>query len=120
MIDGLRGQLDELLGIPLDVVESPTIYEDSVDTAPCKLRPVLKLGENVGECDVGLVQDDSRRPGDLGCLHTRLTDVNVGLAPLQPGPWDRRRCLQRGSAFVQQGFVVEGHPENSLVFDAIP
>ena len=91
-----------------------------MDAAPCELRPVLQLGEQVGQVDVGLIENDSRRPGGLGGLHARLTDGNVGLAPLQPGLGDCRRVPQRGGAFFEQSLVVEGHAVGGLVLDAVP
>ncbi|MCY4286890.1 MAG: hypothetical protein OXC65_16310 [Thiotrichales bacterium] len=87
-IDDLCGERDELLRIALEVIETFTVDKDLVDAAPGELRPVLKLGEQVGQLDVGLLENDGCRPGNLGSLHSRLTDGDVGLAPLQPGPGD--------------------------------
>ena len=65
-IDGLTGKLDELLRIALEVIKTPTRAEDSLDAAPRELCSVLKLREDVGQLDVGLVQYDGCRADRLG------------------------------------------------------
>ena len=51
-VDDLGGQLDEPLRIAKEVIETPAGTQNSLDAAPRQLRPVLKLGDQVGKLDV--------------------------------------------------------------------
>ena len=119
-IDNLRGQLDELLRIALEVIKTLAVDQNPVDTAPGELCPVLQLGEQIRQFDIGLFQSDSRRSGNLGRLNASLADGNVSLAPLQTSPGNAWRLPQLNDRAFQQGFIIEGYTICSLVLDAVP
>ena len=71
----------KLLRNALEVVETATADKDSMDTTPGEFRPILKLGEQIGQLDVGFFEDDWRRSGNPGCLYARSIDGYVRFAP---------------------------------------
>ena len=79
---------------------------------------VLKLGENIGELHIGLVQHHRCRSRAFGRLDSSLADGDAGLAPLEPRPGNRRRVANRPDALCQQGLVVELDAVGCLVLDA--
>ena len=119
-VDGLGGQLDELLRVALEVVQPPAAAQDGGDAPAGELGAILEVGEQVRQLDVRLVQDDSCRARFLRGLHPCLADGDVGLAPLQPGLGDGRGLSKRIDAVLDQLVIIELHPIGRLVLDAIP
>ena len=52
-VDGLGRQLNELLRVPLEVIEAAAVCQNAHETAPGELGLVLKVGQQVGQFDVG-------------------------------------------------------------------
>ena len=109
-VDGLGRKLDECLRVALEVVEPVAVAENPLDAAPGEARPVLQLGKHVRQRNVAFVQHHGRRAAPFGGLYAGLADGDVGLAPLQPRPGDRRRILKRPGALRDQSVRYRTEP----------
>lgn len=88
-VDCTGGKHNELLRIAPEGVEAQAVDKNSMDAAAGEPRPVMKLGEQIRQFDIGLFEYHGGRPGNPGCFDSRQTDGYVRLVPLQvaTGDW---------------------------------
>jgi len=111
---------NELLRVPLEVIEATASNENAHETAAGELGLVLEVGQQVGQFDVGLLNRDWS--GDDGLLRgdAASSDSEVGFANLHPGFGDRRTVAESFGALRHQRVVIELHAVSGLVLDAVP
>ena len=95
-VDGLGGQLDELLRVALEVVEPAAVGQDAHEAAAGELGLVLEVGQQVGQFDVGFVEHDRRGGGAFPSRrHAALPMARSALRHLHAGLGDGRASPMR-------------------------
>jgi len=119
-IDGISGQLDELLRIPGKIIQPAAINENAMDAPARELGLILQIGQDIRQLDIAFFQHHRRRGGGFGGGDSRLADGEVGLAPLQAGFGYGWTVLDGRDTFKNQRLVVELDTVGGLVPNAFP
>jgi len=119
-IDGLCGQIDEILGVSLKVVQSTAFGEYFNQAAARQVRLVLQIREQIWQLDICLINRCEAGRGCFLSFNASLANCYIRDAELGAGFGDGR-AIQNGFCTVLDELgVVEFYPVRSLVFYSVP
>jgi len=98
---GFDDEFDELLRVALKVIQAPAFNENANKGFAGELGFVLKVGEDVGENDVALVERDRGGTRLLDGVDAGAANGEPGFAPLQASIRDGRSGWTRPEDLVK-------------------
>lgn len=93
-VSDVRRQVNELLRIAPEVIQPATAGQNGGDAAPGELGAVLQIGQQVGQFNIGFIQQDGGSILFFSGLHASLANRNIDLLHCN-------RALAMGGAFCK-------------------